>query len=1136
MKQYKVMDGNEACSYVSYLFSEIAGIYPITPASTMAEKVDELSSKGFNNLYGTPVKVMEMQSEAGAIALVHGALQSGVLATTYTASQGLLLMIPSMYKIAGECLPCVINVAARSIATHALSILGDHQDIYAVRPTGFAMIASSSVQDVMNLTAVSYLSSIDNSMPVVNFFDGFRTSHELKKIEVLDGKDLKYLINRKALEDFRNNSLIAKKQIRGTTENDDIYFQNTEARNENYDKMPDVVNTYMQRINEITGKDYKPFNYYGDKNASKVIVAMGSVCDTIKEVIDNEEDLGLIEVHLYRPFSKKYFMDVMPKTVKKIAVLDRTKEAGSIGEPLYLDVCSVFQDEKQRPLIIGGRYGLSSKNTDAAQVKAVYDFLDDPNCFTSFTVGITDDLTHKSIPVNDYKIKHKGQREILIYGYGSDGMVTASKDIITILGNYTNAYVQGYFQYDSKKSGGVTKSHLRVSKDDIRSSYYIDKANLLVCTKDKYLLKYDIVRSIKKGGIFIISSSLSNEDLIKLIPNNVKKELIDKEVKTYVIDAFKIAKENNIPNKISAIMETAIFKLANLVNYEAVKEKIKDQIIKKFSKKGKEIVDANLNAIKSVDDSLRELDINMTSLTSKDDEKPDLMEDKILKYASRLKGDELTVKDFIKHKDGSFAPGTSKLEKRDIAEMLPCWNKDNCIQCNMCALACPHAVIRPFVLTEDEVKKFDLEGKVKKVTGKDDLYFYMAISKEDCTGCGVCSEVCPAKEKAITMMEAAKSDRKNVSMIFEMVKNKNIAPKNTIKGSQFEKPLFEFSGACAGCGETPYLKLLTQLFGESLVIANATGCSSIYGGSHPSMPYSVSWANSLFEDNAEFGLGIETGDLYQKEKIKNILQNSNLSDENKEIADNWINNPDDIDACERMLKYFDFSESLKAERLKKYIMPKTTWIIGGDGWAYDIGYGGLDHVLASGENVNILVLDTEVYSNTGGQKSKATRSGATAKFASSGKKGKKKDLARMAMAYDDVYVASVSLGANMQQTIKAFTEAKENKGPSIIIAYAPCINHGIKSGMKNSIKEEKLAVESGYWPLFRYKPSDEKLYLDFKNPNFDKYEEFLDNENRYTMTKLVNENRAKELFQINKENAIKRFNFYKELSEKEYVS
>ncbi len=1132
MKQYKVMDGNEACSYVSYLFSELAGVYPITPASSMAEKVDELSGKGFNNLYGSPVKVVEMQSEAGAIALVHGALQSGVLATTYTASQGLLLMIPSMYKIAGECLPCVINVAARSIATHALSILGDHQDVYAVRPTGFAMIASSSVQDVMNLTAVSYLSAIDNKLPVLNFFDGFRTSHELKKIEVLDGKDLKYLINRKALEEFRNESLISKKQIRGTAENDDIYFQNTEARNESYDRMPDVVNDYMQKINEITGKDYKPFNYYGDKNASKVIVAMGSVCDTIKEVIDNEEDLGLVEVHLYRPFSKKYFMDVIPKTVKKIAVLDRTKEAGSIGEPLYLDVCSAFQNEKQRPLIIGGRYGLSSKNTDTSQMKAVYDFLDDPDCFNGFTVGITDDLTYKSIKVSDYKINHKEQRQILIYGYGSDGMVTASKDIITILGNYTNAYVQGYFQYDSKKSGGVTISHLRISKHDIKSSYYVDQAKVLVCTKDKYLLKYDIISKIKRRGTFILVSSLSDDELIKLIPDKVKKELIDKEIKTYVIDAFEIAKENNIPNKISAIVETAVFKLAGLVNYDAVKEKIKDQIKKKFAKKGQEVVQANLNAIKSVDDNLKELDINMTMLSNNSEEKPDLIEDKILKYASRLKGDELTVKDFIKHKDGSFTPGTSKFEKRDIAQMLPCWNKDNCIECNMCALACPHAVIRPFVLTEDEVEKFDLQGKVKKVTGKDDLYYYMAISKEDCTGCGVCSEVCPTKEKAIKMIDASKSDRKNVSMIFEMVKNKNVAPKNTIKGSQFEKPLFEFSGACQGCGQTPYIKLLTQLFGENLVIANATGCSSIYGASHPSMPYSISWANSLFEDNAEFGLGIKLADEYQRQKIKNILQNSDLSEENKEIADNLINHFDDNDACEKFLRNFDFSEALEVERLRKYIMPKTTWIIGGDGWAYDIGYGGLDHVLASGKDVNILVLDTEVYSNTGGQTSKATRSGATAKFSSTGKKGSKKDLAKMAMAYSDVYVASVSLGANMQQTIKAFVEAKENKGPSIIIAYAPCISHGIKSGMKNSIKEEKLAVESGYWPLFRYKPEEEKLYLDFKNPDFNKYKEFLDNENRYTMTKLVNEDKAEELFEINKENAIKRFNFYKELSEK----
>lgn len=1133
MKQYKVMDGNEACSYVSYLFSELAGIYPITPASTMAEKVDELSSKGFNNLYGNPVKVVEMQSEAGAIGLVHGALQAGTLATTYTASQGLLLMIPSMYKIAGECLPCVINVAARSLATHALSILGDHQDIYATRQTGFAMIASSNVQDVMNLTAVSYLSAIENSMPVLNFFDGFRTSHELKKIEVLDGKDLKYLINRKALEDFKDNSLISKKVIRGTTENDDIYFQNTEARNIVYDKMPDIVNNYMQKINEITGKDYKPFNYYGDKNATKVIVAMGSVCDTIKEVVNNEEGLGLVEVHLYRPFSKKYFFDVVPKTVKKIAVLDRTKEPGASGEPLYLDVCSMYQSKELAPKIIGGRYGLSSKNTDAACIKAVFDFLDNPSCFNGFTVGIEDDLTNRSIPVSDYKIKHKGTREILVYGYGSDGMVTASKDIITILGNYTNAFVQGYFQYDSKKSGGVTKSHLRVSKEDINRPYYVEKANLLVCTKDSYLLKYDIVDKIKKGGTFILVSSMNDEDLIKFLPNRVKKNIIDKEIKMYVIDAFKIARENNIPNKISAIVETAIFKVGNLVQFDLIINKIKEQIIKKFTKKGKDVVDSNLHAILSVSDELRELEINMTSLTSDEKEKPSLIEDKILKYASRLKGDELTVKDFIKHKDGSFSPATSKLEKRDIAQMLPCWNKENCIQCNMCALACPHAVIRPFVLTKQEVDKFKIENKVTKVTGKEDLYFYMAISQEDCTGCGVCAEVCPAKEKALKMMEAVKAERKNVSMIFETVENKNIAPKNTIKGSQFEKPLFEFSGACAGCGQTPYIKLLTQLFGERLVIANATGCSSIYGGSHPSMPYNVSWMNSLFEDNAEFGLGIKMGDEVQKEKLKNIFKNSELSEENEKLVNEWINNENDIEKCENLLKNFDFSEAMKADRLKRYIMPKSIWIIGGDGWAYDIGYGGLDHVLSTGENVNILVLDTEVYSNTGGQKSKSTRSGATAKFASNGKKGKKKDLARMAMVYDDVYVASISLGGNMQHTIKALTEAEKHNGPSIIIAYAPCITHGIKSGMKNSIKEEKLAVESGYWPLFRYNPEEDKLYLDYKNPNFDKYEEFLNNENRYVMTKLVNEEHAKELFDSNKESAIKRFEYYKALSEKE---
>ena len=1131
MKKYKVMDGNEACSYVSYLFSELAGIYPITPASTMAEKVDELSSKGFNNLYGSPVKVVEMQSEAGAIALVHGALQGGTLATTYTASQGLLLMIPSMYKIAGECLPCVINVAARSLATHALSILGDHQDIYATRQTGFAMIASSNVQDVMNLTAVSYLSSIENSMPVLNFFDGFRTSHELKKIEILDGKDLLYMLNKKALEDFKNNSMLSSKVIRGTTENDDVYFQNTEARNIKYDKMPDVVNSYMEKINEITGKDYKPFNYYGDKNASKIIVAMGSICDTIREVVDNEEGLGLVEVHLYRPFSKKYFMDVIPKTVKKIAVLDRTKEPGSAGEPLYLDVCSMFVDKELPPKIIGGRYGLSSKNTDAACIKAVYDFLDDPNCFTDFTIGINDDLTNRSIPIGDYKVKHKGTRELLIYGYGSDGMVTASKDIISIMGNETDAYVQGYFQYDSKKSGGVTISHLRIAREEINRPYYVEKANTLVCTKDSYLSRYDILDKIKNNGTFILVTDKTGDELIRFLPNKVKRIIIDKNIDFYCIDAYDIAMRHNIPNKVSMIMETAIFKVAKLVDYKLITNKIREQIRKKFSKKGTEIVDSNIDALEEVDEKLIKIDINMTSLTEKEKEEQSLITDKVMDKISRLEGDSLPVSEFEKHMDGSFIPATTKLEKRDVANMLPCWDKDKCVECNMCTIACPHGVIRPFVLTEEEVEKYDLKGKVKEVRGKEGLYYYMGISTKDCTGCGVCMEVCPSN--AINMVNKEDAPKKNVSLLFENVTNKNIAPKTTIKGVAFEKPLFEFSGACAGCGETPYLKLLTQLFGEKLVIANATGCSSIYGGSQPSVPWNVSWANSLFEDNAEFGLGIKMSDIVQKERFKNIIRNSDLSEENEEIARRWLENEDDIDASLDMINKFDYNEAIKAERLKKYIMPKSVWMIGGDGWAYDIGYGGLDHVLASNQNVNILVLDTEVYSNTGGQTSKSTRSGATAKFSANGKDGGKKDLARIAMSYDNVYVAQISLGANMQQSIKALIEAEKHNGPSLIIAYAPCINHGIKAGMKNSISEEKLAVECGYYPIFRYNPDDDKLNLDYKNPDFDKYEEFLSKENRYAMTKLVNEERARILFENNKENARKRFEYYKKLSEEE---
>ncbi len=1136
MKKYKVMDGNEACSYISYLFSELAGIYPITPASTMAEKVDELSSKGFNNLYGTPMKVIEMQSEAGAIALVHGALQSGTLATTYTASQGLLLMIPSMYKIAGECLPCVINVAARSIATHALSIMGDHQDVYAVRATGFAILASSNVQDVMNLTSVAYLSALRGKIPFVNFFDGFRTSHELKKIEVLDGSDLKYLIDRKALNEFKNNSMLSKEVIRGTTENDDIYFQNTEARNVLYDSLADVVNDYMSKINTLTGKDYKPFNYYGSKSASKIIVAMGSVCDTVKQVIDNEQtDIGLVEVHLYRPFSRKYFLDVIPKTVKKIAVLDRTKEAGSSGEPLYLDVCEAFSGYDISPKIIGGRYGLSGKNTNAAMIKAVYDFLDKDDCFTNFTVGIEDDLTNKSIPVEDYVIKEHKTRSILIYGYGSDGMVSASKDLITILGNYTDANVQGYFEYDSKKSGGVTKSHLRVSKNEINSPYYVDKANILVVTKDSYLKRYDIISKLKKNGTFILVTSLSENGLIKFLPNSVKRYIIDNNIKFYTVDAFKIAMENNINNKISAIVLTVIFKVANLVNYEQIKFKIKDQIKKRFSKKGDDIVNTNLKAIDMVDDFLREVyvDINMLEDERKDDDLK-LCNDKIFNYVSKLEGNNLAVSDFENHKDGSFNPSTTKYEKRNIAQMLPCWDKERCIQCNQCALSCPHAVIRPFVLTKEEVSKYNLEGKVAPYKGKDDLFFYMAISDKDCTGCGVCAEVCPSKEKAILMKQAVDAERKSPDLLFENEEelDKKLLPVNTIKGSQFKKPLFEFSGACAGCGQTPYLKLLTQLFGKKLVIANATGCSSIYGGSHPSMPYGISWANSLFEDNAEFGLGIKMGDELAKEKIKQILNTADLSEENKRLVDSWLENPSSYEASLNLMNDFDYSEAISLERIKEYIMPKTVWIVGGDGWAYDIGYGGLDHVLASGKNVNVLVLDTEVYSNTGGQASKSTRTGAVAKFSSSGKTGKKKDLARIFMSYENVYVAQISLGANMQQAINALEEAVNYDGPSIVIAYAPCITQGIKSGMKDSIKEEKLAVQSGYFPIFRYNPKDETFKLDYKNPDFDKYDEFLENENRYMMLKTVNKDLAEELLKQNKENSLKRFEYYKLLAEK----
>ena len=1105
----KIVDGNTACSQIAYYFSEVCSIYPITPSSPMAANIDSLTSTNLLNIFNDKPKVIEMESEAGAAGAMHGALISGSLASTFTASQGLLLMIPNMYKMAGEMLPGVIHVASRSLATHALSIFGDHQDIYATRATGFCMLASTSVQDAQNLAAVAHLSAIKGSLPFLHFFDGFRTSHELNTIEEMPEEKLLKLVDYNKINEFKKRALnINNKYQYGMSQNEDIYFQCTEARNKYYEVMPDIVNEYMLKINEIMKTDYKPFNYYGSATARNIIVAMGSINDTIKQVINKIPDVGLIEVHLYRPFSSKYFLEVLPKTVKNIAVLDRTKEIGATGEPLYLDVCSVLKNQNIN--IYGGRYGLSSKNTTPADIYSVYKMLEEKPV-NNFTIGINDDVTNLSLPTVEFKIESKN-KEILIYGFGSDGMVSASKDLLKIVHEKLNKFVQGYFQYDSKKSGGVTVSNLRYGDKEIREPYYVNNPKIIVITKDIYFKMFEMVDNIEENGIILINTIKSKDELLKLLPNSVKKTIITKKVKVYFINAEDIALKNKIPGKISKIMEVLILNLLNVENSIKI---VEESIKKSFATKGESVINSNITSINEAINKLQTLEINEYH-----EETIKIIDNDVVTMINKRLGDKIPVSELEDYAYGKFACGTSATEKRNISNIIPFWNKENCIQCGMCSLVCPHAVIRT-ITSEDKTKGIPFAGK-------DNLRYIVEINEEDCTGCGLCANICPGKigNKALEMKETTKKNKKEENEY----KIENPLNKYTIKGSQLEKPLFEFSGACAGCGETPYIKLLTQLVGEKLVIANATGCSSIYGGSVPSTPYLIPWANSLFEDNAEFAYGIYTSYQQKRERIENLIIQTidSVDGEVKSLYEEWLNNKENYDITKKVAK------ELKNKTIPKelsdlidYVPARSVWAIGGDGWAYDIGFGGLDHVLHSNENIKILVLDTEVYSNTGGQASKSTKLGAVAEFANFGKKTIKKDLFKIATCIPNCYVASISLGSNMQQAINAFKEAEEHDGPAIIIAYSPCIEHGIKTGMGCSIGEEKLAVECGYTLLMRY---DGDLHLDSKEPNFDKYEEFLNNEVRFNSLKIKNPELAKELLNEQKNNAINRYNYYKKIA------
>jgi len=1169
-KKFLTCDGNQAAAHISYMFSEVAAIYPITPSSTMAEYVDEWAAAGRKNIFGETVLVQEMQSEGGAAGAVHGSLQAGALTTTYTASQGLLLMIPNMYKIAGELLPCVFHVSARTLASHALSIFGDHQDVMACRQTGFAMLAEGSVQEVMDLAAVAHLSTIKSRIPFLNFFDGFRTSHEIQKIESLENEELAHLIDQKALAEFRSRALTPENPVaRGMAENPDAFFQHRESSNSYYDAVPAIVEEYMNELSAITGRKYGLFDYYGAQDADRVIIAMGSVTEAIREAIDyltaKGEKVGLVAVHLYRPFSAKHFMAAVPKTAKRIAVLDRTKEPGANGEPLYLDVKDCFYGQENAPEIVGGRYGLSSKDTTPAQILSVYENLGMNMPKNHFTIGIVDDVTFTSLPQKEeIAMGGEGMYEAKFYGLGADGTVGANKNSIKIIGDNTDKYSQAYFSYDSKKSGGFTCSHLRFGDEPIRSTYLVNTPNFVACHVQAYLRMYDVTKGLRENGTFLLNTVWDGEELAKHLPNKVKRYFAQKNISVYYMNATQIALEIGLGNRTNTILQSAFFRITQVIPVDLAIEQMKKFIVKSYGKKGEGIVNMNYAAVDRGGE-YKQLAVDPAWANLPDDEAPANNDpafiNEVVRPINAQDGDLLPVSAFKGIEDGTWMQGTAEYEKRGVAAFVPVWNSANCIQCNQCAYVCPHASIRPFVLDEAESAAAPLVDmlEVKAPAPLKGMKFRIQVDVLDCLGCGNCADICPgfrgAKALEMSTLESQLQEVPNWEYISKSVKTKQhlVDLKMNVKNSQFATPLFEFSGACSGCGETPYVKLVTQLFGDRQMIANATGCTSIYSGSVPSTPYrknekgqGPAWANSLFEDFCEFGMGMQLANEKMRERLVKLMNEAMAKDcpaGGKELFEQWIANQNDADMTRELAGQIKTLVEANAancdickqiSELSHYLVKRSQWIIGGDGAAYDIGYGGLDHVIASGKNLNILVLDTEVYSNTGGQSSKATPVGAIAKFAAAGKRVRKKDLGMIATTYGYVYVAQVAMGADQGQTLKAIREAEAYDGPSLIIAYAPCINHGIRSGMGKSQQEEKDAVACGYWHLWRYNPELEAegknpFTLDSKEPDWSKFQDFLKGEVRFSSVAKQYPNEAAELFKASEENAKWRYNSYKRM-------